>query len=142
MLLANARLSARSLARWRPLPGLVRPVLQAFALCLAQDEVQAARFRQLGADPVVSVGDLKSTAAPLDGDPAALALLRHQTGARRVWLAASTPAGEEGIAAAAHILVGGGHPGPLTGLSPRPPGRGPGLARMPRPPRLPPPRPG
>jgi 3-deoxy-D-manno-octulosonic-acid transferase len=130
MLLANARLSARSLARWRPLPGLVRPVLQAFALCLAQDEVQAERFRQLGADPVASVGDLKSAAAPLDGDPAALALLRHQIGARPVWLAASTHAGEEEIAAAAHVLVARDHPGLLTVLAPRHPVRGPGIAEM------------
>ncbi len=45
MLLANARLSAGSLARWRAMPWLVRPVLQGFSLCLAQDEVQAERFR-------------------------------------------------------------------------------------------------
>src|SRR5204862_7755396 len=41
LLLANARRSARSLAHWRTLPGLVRPVLEGFALCLAQDAVQA-----------------------------------------------------------------------------------------------------
>src|SRR5579862_604936 len=52
MLLANARLSARSFAHWRALPGLVRLVLRAFALVLAQDEVQAERFRRLGAGPV------------------------------------------------------------------------------------------
>src|SRR5260370_26617974 len=128
MLLATVRLSARSLARWRPLPGLVRPVLQAFALCLAQDEVQAARFRQLGADPVASVGDLKSVAAPLDGDPAALALLRHQIGARPVWLAASTHPGEEEIAAAAHLRAARDHPRLLTGLAPPPPVPGPAIA--------------
>ena len=41
MLLLNGRLSARSFRRWRDMPGLIRPVLQAFALCLAQDEQQA-----------------------------------------------------------------------------------------------------
>lgn len=130
MLLANARLSARSLARWRLSPGLVRPVLRAFALCLAQDEVQAERFRRLGAQPVASVGDLKSAAPPLDGDPAALALLRRQIGARPLWLAASTHAGEEEIAASAHVRIARDHAGLLTILVPRHPVRGPAIATM------------
>jgi 3-deoxy-D-manno-octulosonic-acid transferase len=130
MLLANARLSARSVAHWRVLPGLVRPVLEAFALCLAQDEVQAARFRRLGARPVASVGDLKAAAAPLAADPAALEALRHEIGARPVWLAASTHQGEEEIAAAAHAQIARDHPGLLTILAPRHPVRGPAIADM------------
>jgi 3-deoxy-D-manno-octulosonic-acid transferase len=130
MLLANARLSAGSLARWRALPGLVRPVLRAFALCLAQDEVQAERFRRLGARPVASVGDLKAAAAPLAADPAALAALRRQIGARPVWLAASTHPGEEEIAAAAHAQIARDHPGLLTIVAPRHPVRGPAIAKM------------
>jgi 3-deoxy-D-manno-octulosonic-acid transferase len=127
MLLANARLSARSLARWRVLPGLVRPVLEAFALCLAQDEVQAERFRRLGARAVACVGDLKAAAAPLPADPAALAALRHEIGARPIWLAASTHAGEEEITAAAHRRIAQDHPGLLTILAPRHPVRGPAI---------------
>ncbi|MFI4947510.1 MAG: 3-deoxy-D-manno-octulosonic acid transferase [Alphaproteobacteria bacterium] len=130
MLLANARLSAGSQARWRVLPGLVRPVLQSFALCLAQDEMQAERFRRLGASPVASVGDLKAAAAPLAVDPAALDALRHAVGARPVWLAASTHSGEEEIAAAAHGRIARDHPGLLTILAPRHPVRGPGVAAM------------
>jgi 3-deoxy-D-manno-octulosonic-acid transferase len=130
MLLTNARLSARSQARWRSLPGLVQPVLRAFALCLAQDEVQAERFRQLGACPVASVGDLKSAAPPLAADPAAMAVLQRQIGARPLWLAASTHAGEEEIAAAAHVRVARDHSGLLTILAPRHPVRGPAIAEM------------
>jgi 3-deoxy-D-manno-octulosonic-acid transferase len=130
MLLANARLSARSLSHWRALPGLVRLVLEAFALCLAQDEVQAERFRRLGARPVASVGDLKAAAAPLAADPATLAALRRQIGARPVWLAASTHPGEEEIAAAAHVRVVRDHPGLLTIIAPRHPVRGPAIANM------------
>jgi 3-deoxy-D-manno-octulosonic-acid transferase len=130
MLLANARLSIRSLARWRALPGLVRPVLRAFALCLAQDEVQVERFRRLGARPVASVGDLKTAAAPLAADPAALAALRRQVGARPLWLAASTHPGEEEIAAAAHAQIARHHPGLLTIIAPRHPVRGPAIAGM------------
>jgi 3-deoxy-D-manno-octulosonic-acid transferase len=130
MLLANARLSARSLARWRVLPGLVRPVLDAFALCLAQDEVQAGRFRRLGAAPVASVGDLKAAAAPLVADPAVLGALRRQVGDRPVWLAASTHQGEEEIAAAAHVRIARDNPGLLTIVAPRHPVRGRAIADM------------
>ncbi len=77
MLLLNGRLSARSFRRWRRMPGLIRPVLRAFALCLAQDEQQAVRFRALGARSVASVGDLKSAAASLPADPAELAALQQ-----------------------------------------------------------------
>ena len=130
LLLVNARLSARSLSHWRALPGLVRPVLEAFALCLAQDEVQAERFRRLGARAVASVGDLKAAAAPLAADPAALEALRRQVGTRPVWLAASTHQGEEEIAAAAHVRIARAHPGLLTIIAPRHPVRGPAIANM------------
>lgn len=130
MLLANARLSARSLARWRLLPGLVQPVLRSFALCLAQDEVQAERFRRLGGGAVASVGDLKSAAPPLAADPAALDALRRQIGARPLWLAASTHAGEEETVAAAHRRIARDHPGLLTIIAPRHPVRGAAIAEM------------
>jgi len=130
MLLVNARLSARSLSHWRALPGLVRPVLQAFALSLAQDEVQAERFRRLGASPVASVGDLKAAAAPLAADPGALKALHRQIGVRPVWLAASTHPGEEEIVAAAHVRIARDHPGLLAIVAPRHPVRGPAIAGM------------
>jgi 3-deoxy-D-manno-octulosonic-acid transferase len=130
LLLANGRLSAGSLARWRTVPGLARPLLDCFALCLAQDETQARRFRQLGAGAVASVGDLKTGAAPLAADPAAFAALQKTADNRPVWLAASTHPGEEEIVAAAHWRIVPRHPGLLTIIAPRHPVRGPGLAEM------------
>jgi 3-deoxy-D-manno-octulosonic-acid transferase len=124
MLLVNGRLSGRTLARWRRLPGLIRPVLRAFSLCLAQDATQAARLRELGAGSVASVGDLKAAAPPLVADPAALAELRRQIGDRPVWLAASTHAGEEEAVAAAHLSIARDHPRLLTIIAPRHPVRG------------------
>src|SRR4029450_2349639 len=56
MPLLHGRLSDRSQARWGALPGMIRPILRAFALCLAQDEFQAERFRRLGAPAVLSRG--------------------------------------------------------------------------------------
>ena len=112
------------------MPGLIRPVLQAFALCLAQDEQQAARFRALGARDAASVGDLKSAAASLAADPAELAALRSRIGDRPVWIAASTHPGEEEIAAAAHRRIAREHPGLLTIIAPRHPARGAAIAEM------------
>jgi 3-deoxy-D-manno-octulosonic-acid transferase len=130
MLLLNARLSDRSLARWRALPGAIMPILQAFSLCLAQDEVQMQRFRRLGAPAVASVGDLKGAAEPLAADPAVLAELRQRADTRPLWLAASTHTGEEEIIAAAHRQVARSHPGLLTIIVPRHPVRGPAIAEL------------
>jgi 3-deoxy-D-manno-octulosonic-acid transferase len=130
MLLLNARLSEGSVARWRRAAGLAREILGSFALCLAQDEVQAERLRALGAMPVRSVGDLKAASPPLAADPHALVRLREEIGARPLWLAASTHPGEEDIAAAAHRLIAVQCPGLLTLIAPRHPPRGPGIAEM------------
>jgi len=129
MLLLNARLSSRSHARWRVLHGLARPMLQSFALCLAQDEVQSARFAELGAN-AASVGDLKSSARPLPVDEAALAALARQIGGRPLWLAASTHPGEDEIAAAVQGRLAAVHPGLLTIVAPRHPVRGADIAAM------------
>jgi 3-deoxy-D-manno-octulosonic-acid transferase len=130
MLLLNGRLSARSFRRWRRMKGLIRPVLQSFTLCLAQDEQQAARFRALGAPEATSVGDLKTASPPLAADPAKLAALRGQIGDRPVWIAASTHPGEEEIAAAAHARIARAHPRLLTIIAPRHPARGAMIAEM------------
>ena len=130
MLLANARLSARSLAHWRCFPGLIGPLLQCFALCLAQDETQAERLRTLGAPSVATAGDLKAAAAPLAADAAELAVLRRRVGGRPVWLAASTHPGEDEIVASAHAVVARTHRDVLTVIAPRHPVRGPAIAEM------------
>ena len=130
MLLLNARLSARSHARWRQWGGLSRPMLGSFALCLAQDDVQGERFRELGARDVASVGDLKAAAKTLPATSAALDALRRQIGDRPRWLAASTHSGEEEIALAVHRAVAGGHSGLLTMIAPRHPARGDEIAAL------------
>ena len=130
MLLLNARLSARSLARWRAWPGLARPVVGAFSLCLAQDNIQCERFRQLGATKVASVGDLKSAAKHLPTDTEAMAALTVQIAGRPLWLAASTHPGEDEIAAGVHRSVAATHPGLLTIVAPRHPVRGDDIAAM------------
>jgi 3-deoxy-D-manno-octulosonic-acid transferase len=130
MMLVNGRLSARSFRRWRRLPGLIGPVLDTFAQCLAQDQHQAERLRRLGARNVVAIGDLKAAGTPLPADPAQLRRLRREIDARPLWLAASTHDGEEAIAAAVHRRIAGDHPGLLTIIAPRHPGRSDAVAAM------------
>jgi len=130
MLLLNARLSARSHARWRAVPGLARPIIGSFALCLAQDKLQCARLRELGAAQVASVGDLKSAAKRLPTDADAVAALAAQIGDRPRWLAASTHPGEDEIAAGVHARIAATHPGLLTIVAPRHPVRGDAIAAM------------
>jgi 3-deoxy-D-manno-octulosonic-acid transferase len=130
MVLVNGRLSARSYARWRRLPGLVRPMLAAFDDCLAQDDEQAEKLCSLGARDAVAAGDLKAAGAALPADAAELARLRHEMGMRPVWLAASTHAGEEEVAAAVHHAVSVRHGALLTVIAPRHPARGDAVAAM------------
>jgi 3-deoxy-D-manno-octulosonic-acid transferase len=130
MMLVNGRLSARSYRRWRWWPGLIGPMLGAFAQCLAQDAEQAERLRRLGARDVAAIGDLKAAGATLPADQAQLWRLRRQIGSRPLWLAASTHLGEEEIAAVAHQRLAAGHPGLLTIIAPRHPARGDAIAAM------------
>jgi 3-deoxy-D-manno-octulosonic-acid transferase len=124
MVLINARLSERSYARWRRWPGLIGPVLGAFAICFAQDAVQAERFRRLGARELAMVGDLKAAAAALPVELSQLMQLRRQIGSRPSWLAASTHRGEEEIAGRVHRQLAAKHPGLLTIIAPRHSARG------------------
>jgi 3-deoxy-D-manno-octulosonic-acid transferase len=128
MMLLNGRLSERSYRRWRRWPGLIRPVLGAFALCLAQDASQAVRLRMLGARAVTAVGDLKAAGKALPVADVELRRLRREVGLRPLWLAASTHLGEEDIAAAVHARLAAAHPGLLTIIAPRHPARSDAIA--------------
>ena len=124
MILLNGRMSLRSFAAWRRWPGLIRPLLGGFALCLAQDEDEAKRLRALGAPSVKTPGNLKFASGPLPVDEEEAGRLSHSIGARPIWLAASTHAGEEEIVVEAHRRMAPAHPGLLTVIVPRHPSRG------------------
>jgi 3-deoxy-D-manno-octulosonic-acid transferase len=128
MILVNGRMSDRSYRRWKLMRGVIRPLLDGFALCLAQSEQDAKRLRDLGAGAVHAIGNLKSAASPLPVDQAALDDLRDAVASRPLWLAASTHPGEETIAAASHCALAADHPGLLTIIAPRHPERGPTIA--------------
>ncbi|MBL8470590.1 MAG: lipid IV(A) 3-deoxy-D-manno-octulosonic acid transferase [Rhodocyclaceae bacterium] len=95
LLLVNARLSARSAARYKKFGGLARAAVAAYAAVGAQHAEDAARLTQLGAHPVSITGNLKFDALP---PPHMVELgknLRATWGKRPVVLAASTREGEE-----------------------------------------------
>jgi 3-deoxy-D-manno-octulosonic-acid transferase len=128
LMLVNARLSPRSFARWRRVPGFARDLLGMFDHVQARSEADAGRLRALGAGRVEAPGDLKFAAPPLPVDAAALAWLQTLVAGRPVWLAASTHPGEEAIVFAAHRRIAAGYPGLLTILAPRHPERGASVA--------------
>ena len=97
MVLSNARLSERSLAKARRMGSLVRETADRFTLVLAQTEGDAARMRELRHGPIEVVGNLKFDFSP----DAALVergrLWRNALGDRPVLLFASTREGEEDL---------------------------------------------
>ncbi len=124
--LINARLSARSLRRWRWLGRLMPALLSRFSAIVSQTDQTAEALISLGADPArVSVsGDLKAASARLPLDLAALDEIETQTAGRNIWVAASTHPGEEELVVAAHS------PDQLLVLVPRHPERGDEIADL------------
>ena len=94
MVLANARLSEKSLRQGMRLGVLLRPAAQAMSLCLAQTPADADRLMRMGAPVVRVVGNVKFDMTPT---PALLAQGHawQALSERPVVLAASTREGEE-----------------------------------------------
>lgn len=132
MLLINARISNRSYRRWRMLRGLARALLRRFDVILAQDELAGQQLTALGADParLRVTGSLKEGAAPLPHDEAERVAIAKAFAGRPVWLAASTHAGEEEAAIAAHLIARRGLPMLAMILAPRHPARGDEVAAL------------
>lgn len=126
MVLANARLSERSLAKGRRFGALIRPAVASFRRVLAQTEGDAQRLLAAGATPAALQvqGNLKFDSNP---DPALLArgqawrVAVRQASGRAVVLMASSREGEEAPLLAA--WRGLGQPRPLLLLVPRHPQR-------------------
>ena len=95
LLLANARMSRKSLRGYQRIAPLTQPAFESLAATCAQSAADARRLRRLGAANVTVTGNLKFD---IDPDPAKAgegralrAALRH----RKVLLLASTREGEE-----------------------------------------------
>lgn len=120
MVLANARLSGKSLRRGLRLAALMRPAAQRLTLALAQTEADAARLRTMGAPRVEVAGNLKYDIAI---DPALIA--RGQAWAQRlgrpVLMLAVSREGEETALLAEWLKQPA--PRPLLAIVPRHPQR-------------------
>ncbi|BAE52896.1 3-deoxy-D-manno-octulosonic acid transferase [Paramagnetospirillum magneticum] len=104
--LIQGRMSPRSFAAWKKVPGFIHKMLSGFALCLAQTESDAGRLRALGGRDVRCLGNLKYAVAPLPCDPVALDGIKASIAGRPLWLAASTHPGEEALAGRVHAALG------------------------------------
>nr|WP_198984444.1 lipid IV(A) 3-deoxy-D-manno-octulosonic acid transferase [Herbaspirillum sp. ASV7] len=95
VMLANARLSERSLRRGRRFAALLRPAAEAIDCVGAQSEADAQRLREFGARHVEVTGSLKFDVQP----PAEVVerglAWKRVIGERKVLLCASTREGEE-----------------------------------------------
>ncbi|MDH3509474.1 MAG: lipid IV(A) 3-deoxy-D-manno-octulosonic acid transferase [Gammaproteobacteria bacterium] len=108
LVLASARVSARSVRRYRRLLSLFRETLSHGVVIAAQTETDAARFLSLGANParIHVTGNIKfdfylgpeTTAGGRD-------FRRTHAAGRPVWIAASTHGDEEQIVLTAHHKV-------------------------------------
>jgi len=127
LVLASARISARSVSRYQRLGTLFRETLARTALVAAQGAGDAERFRSLGADPANThvTGNIKFDFELPEGLAARGAGLRAQYAPDRpLWVAGSTHGGlEEQAVLEAQQRVREVHPGALLVLAPRHPPR-------------------
>lgn len=131
LVLANARISPRSVERYRRFIGLFRQALSHGIVIAAQSPQDAARFASLGASEERThvTGNLKADLEFPPGMTDAGREFRTASMATRpVWVAASTHAGEEEAAINAHQDVRARLPDALLILVPRHPERFAGVA--------------
>ena len=95
LVLANARMSAKSARGYAVVGPLVREALGSLDAVAAQTTEDAERLRSLGARSIEVTGNLKFDVEPAAGSDSLAAQLRQRFGARKVLLAASTREGEE-----------------------------------------------
>ncbi|MEB2846884.1 3-deoxy-D-manno-octulosonic acid transferase [Rhizobiales bacterium RZME27] len=119
----NARISDRSFDRWKGFGGIAEQLFGKMALVVARSDVDAERFRDLGAWPVTVSGNLKGDTDPPPADQSAVDAYLAQIGNRKTWAAICTFDGEETAAATVHKALKPRN-GQLTIIVPRHPERG------------------
>jgi 3-deoxy-D-manno-octulosonic-acid transferase len=125
IVLANARLSLKSVARYRRFGALFRGAVDGVTIA-AQGADDAQRFLAIGAEPSRTrvIGNLKfDVAVDTAVVERGLALRSNLWPARPVWIAGSTHHGEEEIALTAHARLQTDIPDALLLLVPRHPER-------------------
>jgi 3-deoxy-D-manno-octulosonic-acid transferase len=126
LVLASARISPRSVVKYRRLVSLFRKTLSHGIVIAAQSETDAERFKSIGATPGRThvTGNIKFDFQPPPGIEAQGLRWREQNApGRPVWVAGSTHEGEEAIILDAHRIVLRRFPDALLVLVPRHPQR-------------------
>lgn len=126
LIVANARLSEKSLRGYGPIRPLARQALAGAHFIAAQSETDARRLRELGApdEKIAVIGNLKYDMTVPEHLVAQGRSMRMEWGTRRpVWIAASTHEGEELAVIKAHAEVLRRFPDALLLLVPRHPER-------------------
>jgi 3-deoxy-D-manno-octulosonic-acid transferase len=100
--LVNGRISDRSFQRWKRRLAIADAIFENFALVIAQSDLDAERFRTLGALPVLVSGNLKVDTDAPPVDSTVLRAYLEQIRGRRTWAAISTFEGEEAAAGNVH----------------------------------------
>lgn len=125
LMLANARLSAKSAAQYAKRPKLSRPMLQRLDVIAVQTRVEAQRFIELGVSPdrVTVCGSLKFDLS-ITPERLANAKLLRQTWGREtspIWVAGSVHPGEFDAMLTAHRQLLAQWPDALLIIAPRHP---------------------
>ncbi|KZE86143.1 lipid IV(A) 3-deoxy-D-manno-octulosonic acid transferase [Chromobacterium subtsugae] len=123
LVLANARLSDKSLKGYRRILGLIRPAMRDLAAVAAQTAADADRFRKIGAENITVCGNSKYD-IEIPAEQMQLADgFRQRIGARQALLCASTREGEEALILDAWLAAGDAVGDALLVLAPRHPER-------------------
>ncbi len=130
LVLASARISPRSVSRYRRFMPLFRDALTHGIVIAAQSQRDAERFLSLGANPARThtVGNIKFDLEERGSAQSPRSLLMPDGNKRLVWIAASTHQGEEAAALTAQSAVLAEFPEALLVLVPRHPERFDGAA--------------
>jgi 3-deoxy-D-manno-octulosonic-acid transferase len=126
IVLANARLSEKSLRGYGPARPLASEAVRRIRMVAAQSQADAERFRQLGVEAahLEVVGNLKFDLRLSEQIPQDARKRRAHWGAQRpVWIAASTHEGEEWPVIEAHARILRRFPDALLLVAPRHPER-------------------
>lgn len=126
LVLASARISPRSIGRYRRLAALFREALANGIVIAAQSPADAERFRYIGANPQRThvTGNIKfDFALPASVAQRGAALRAEHAPGRAVWVAGSTHAGEEDLLLEAHRELRAHAAAALLVLVPRHPAR-------------------
>ena len=123
LILLNGRISDKSFARWQKHPYIIKTIQSLFTLSFGQTKEDARRLEILGAQNVVSTGNLKFAAVnpPFDADE--LKKMHQQINNRPCWTMASTHEDEELQGVDIHLNLKKKYPSLLTIFVPRHPNR-------------------